>query len=259
VDEIDKFFEYFKKKGKIHEEFAQLIDFFHAINRSDILLTSFAGTKIKEYISWIISNNIIQKHLDNPMTDETVQSMLDEFAKEGVMDEDDTIEILKELLLDYTRPFMSWGDKLPMKRSQTYRFYKKIVRNFTYFLYKNTELSFCSAIVFSNPVYEYYDRIVGQKKRPVDMFCLDEKSIIKFSVKRYDTLLWGYKMQCFMALNAFYWFVEYLVICGNISEEQKNSVQEMLANVYQDVYKVSKDQGPEMLSFVQFPLWTINK
>jgi hypothetical protein len=256
LDEIDKFFNYFREKGKISEELENLIDFFHAINRSDIIFTTFAGTKIREYISWIISNNVIQRYFDKPVTDETVNSMMDELAKERVLDEDDTIDKFKELLFDYIRPFTPW-DELPMKRSQAYVFYTKRVRNFTYFMYKNLELSFSSAIIFSNFIYEYYNRIIEQKKRPADIYCLDEKTITKFSIKCYDTVLWGYKMQCCMALNAFYWFTDYLKICGNISEEQKNSVQEMLTNIYQKVYEMSKNQGPEMLSFVQFPLWTI--
>jgi len=257
LDEIDMFFDYFREKQQYSEQFDNLIDFFLAINRSDILLASFADTKIREYISWIISNNIMQNYLENPIIDESIQSMFDELAKEGVLEENATIENLKELLLDYTRPFTIWSNILPKKRSQVSRFYYKIYRNFTYFLYKNTELSFNSAHVFSYFVYEYYRRIVEQKKRPADIFCLDEKSILTHSLQCHNTMFWGCTMQSFMALNAFYWFADYLKICGNISEEQKNSVQEMLTKVYQEVYKVSKNQGPEMLSFVQFPLWTI--
>ena len=259
IDEIGKFFDYFKEDGRYSDKLADLIDFFHAINRSDILLMSFSGSKVFKHISWIISNNIIQKYLYYPVTDESIQSMIDEFEKEGVRDEDDTIESLKELLLDYTRPFTPWSDKLPMKRSQADSYYNKIYKNFAYFLCKKTELSFSSAYTFAITIYEYYNRIVGQENRPADTFSLDEKSIINYLIKNYDTTFWGYQMQCFIALNAFYHFVDYLNMCGNISEEQKNSVQEMLTNIYQKAYEISKYQGPEMLLFVKFPLWTIKK
>jgi len=258
LDEIDKFFDYFLESKEHSDELDDLIDFFLAINRQDIILTSFAGTKHKEYISWIIYNNIIQKYIDYPATDELIQQMMSELEKEGVVEKTDTIENLKELFSDSTRSFTSWGE-LPMKRSEACAFYYKIFLNFKYFLHKKAGLSFSSANVFAITVYDYYCKVIGQLKRPADMFYLDEKNIMEYSVKRYNTLFWGYKMKSLIALNAFYWFADYLKICGNISEEQKNSVLEMLANMYQKVYEISKDQGAEMLSFVQFPLWTIKK
>ena len=256
LDEIDAFFDYFREKNTYYDQLDDLIDFFFAINRPDIILNSFSGSKEKTFISWIISCNIIQKYIDCPATDESIQCMLDEIEKEGIMDKEDTIEYHKKNLVEFTRPFTPWEGS-PKKRSQAYRYCDKIYRNFMYFLYKNTELSFVSASVFALTINKYYDRIISQNKRPSDMFCLDKKSITDYLVYNYDTVLWGFKMQCFIALNAFYLFADYLTVCGNMSEGQKKSTQEMFINMFQNGYEASKIQGPEMMAFAQFPLWTI--
>lgn len=255
LDEIDEFFNYFKEEGKYNEKIEDLMVFFHAINRSDILLKLLVGTKYTEHLSFIISSNIMQRYIDKPVTDESIQSLLDEIVLEGIADEECTKENMKKRLLDYTRPFTPWADHLPKKRSQTEIYFFKICLNFTYFLYKNTGLSLSSARIISDFVHNYYERIIYRdNKRPVDIFCLDKKSILENTIKYYDTMLWGYDISCFIELNALYHFVSYLKTCGNISEERKNELQVMITSVYQEVYNVSKDQGPEMLLFNEFPL-----
>jgi len=255
LDEIDKFFNYFKEEGGYNEKIEDLIEFFHAINRSDILLKLLAGTGYAEHISFIIFSNIMQRYIDKPVTDESIQSWLDEIVLEGVADEEYTKENLKKRLLYYTRPFTPWDNKLPKKRSQTENYFFKICMNFAYFLYKNTGLSLSSARTVADYISNYYERIVYRNnKRPGDIFCLDKKSILENTLKHYDTVYWGYNMPCFIELNALYHFVGYLKTCGNISEERKNELQAMITNVYQEAYKVSKNQGPEMLLFSKFPI-----
>ena len=255
LDEIDKFFNYFREGGRYNEKIEDLIEFFHATNRSDILLKLLAGTEYAEHISFIISSNIMQRYIDKPVTDESIQSCLDEIVLEGVADEEYTKENMKERLLDYTRPFTPWDNKLPKKRSQTEEYFFKICLNFAYFLYKNTGLSLGSARMVSDYVNNYYRRIIYKNnKRPGDIFCLDKENILENTLRYYNTVLWGYDMSCFIELNALYYFVSYLKTCGNISEEQKNEQQAMITNVYQEAYEVSKSQGPEMLSFSEFPI-----
>jgi len=261
LDEIDTFFNYFREDGKYNEKLEELIQFFHAINHSDILLKLLAGTKYTEHVSFIIINNIIQRYIDQPVTDELIQTLLDEFASEGIVDEqyNDKNEF-KERLLRYARPFIPWNDRLPKKRSQVGDYYVKISQNFAYFLYKNTELTFCNAVIISQSIDGYYKRIIyGSNKRPSDVFCIDKKNILNSTIKRFNTVFWGCSMECFIELNALYYYVFYLQICGNISEEQKNDLLEMLTNLYQEAYKASKNQGPEMIPFGQFPLWKIKE
>jgi len=257
MDEIDPFFDYFREKDEYDDKLDDLIRFFHAINRPDIVLKSLAGTKYTAAISFITSTNIIQRYIDRPVTDESVQSLFDELSP--IPDNElNTVETVKEHLLDYTRPFTAWGN-LPQKRSQAFDYYLKINLNFAYFLYKNTELSFSSANVISNFIISYYRRIINNNKRPNNPFCLDRENITNNTLRYYNTVFWGYDMACLIELNALYYFVDYLKTCGNISEEQQNNLQKMITNLYQEAYKYSKDQGPEMLLFNQFPLWKIKE
>jgi hypothetical protein len=47
LDEIDRFFDNFRDDGQYNDKLEDLIDFFLVKNREDILMTSFAGSKIK--------------------------------------------------------------------------------------------------------------------------------------------------------------------------------------------------------------------
>jgi len=260
IDEIDPFFDYFREEGCYDDHLNDLIQFFHAINRSDMLLRLLAGTKYTDYISFITANNIIERYIDQPVTDESVQSLLNEFDSEGVDDEGYNKNDMKERLLNFTRPFTIWNTHLPKKRSEASDYYSTISLNFAYFLYKNTELSFISAVEISDYIDNYYQRMLNRKdKRPVDIFCLDRKSIFNNTIRYYDTMFWGCDMVCFIELNALYYYTGYLKTCGNISEEQMNKLQEMITDIYQEAYEASKNAGPEMLSFKQFPLWTLCK
>ena len=257
LDEIDTFFDNFKEAGEYNEKIDDLMSFFHAINRPDILLRLLDGTKYTEHISFIIVCDIImQRYIDQPVTDELIQSLSDELAAKGIVDGEYKKEYLKIRLLDYARPLTPWDNKLPKKRSQAIEYYSKICSNFAYFLYKNTELSLSDATMFSYNIDRYYQRIVNSgDKRTADIFCLDRKTIFKYSLKYYDTMFWGCDMECFVELNAFYYYILYLKTCGNISEEQKDELLKMITDLYQEAYDVSKDAGPEMLSFKQFPLF----
>jgi len=258
LDEIDPFFDYFREEKKYNGHLEELIQFFHAINRSDILLTSLIGTKYAKHISFITTNNIVQRYIDKPVTDESVQSLMDEFASKVVDYKDYNKENIIKVLLNYTRPFTTWDTQLPQKRSEASEYYSSISMNFARFLYKNTELSFSDAIVISDCIEGYYNRIVNRgNKRPANIFCLDRKTIFNITLKYYDLMFWGYNMVCFIELNALYYFTSYLKTCGNISEKQMNELQKMITNLYQEAYAASENVGPEMLSFKQFPLWRI--
>ena len=255
-DEIDTFFNYFREDKKFSEHLEDLMMFFHSINRPDILLKLLAGTMHTDHISFIKINNIIQKYIDRPVTDKLVQLILQEHAPEHVGDDVYNVKIVKENMLNYTRPFVAWDTNLLRKRSQALDYYRKISLNFAYYLYKNTDLSLISAVVNSKNIGNYYYRVVyNNNNLPVDTFCLDEKSILKNSLNYNDSIFWGYEMGCFIELNVLYHFAAYLNVCGNISEEKKKELQEMITNLYQGAFKISKDKGPEMLMYKQFPLW----
>jgi len=256
LDEMDPFFDCFREDNRYDDHLDDLIQFFHAIDRADILLTSLTGNRDIEHVSFIIICNILQRYIEKPVTDELVQSLLDEFVSKSVIYKNYDTDSIKESLLNYMRPLMPWDTELPKKRSEASEYYSAISLNFAYFLYKNTDLSFCSATYISKFIENYYKRIVNdENKRPVDVFCLDKENILNHTLNYYDMVYWGYDMRCFIELSALYYYCAYLKICGNISEEQKNELQEMITNFYEETYKVSKEMGPEMLLFKQFPLW----
>ena len=259
-DEIDTFFDLFREEGKYDEKLDDVITFLHAINRTDILLASLAGSKCHKYASGIIYNQIVSRFLDKPESDEMFQTMANELLAEGLDAEDIETEKWKDRFMQYKRPFTPWDEKLPKKQSQAVDYYFNITNNFAYFLCKNTNLSFNDAIFVSDMLFDYYRRIVyHQRKMPAEIFCLDKNNMEKNAVMYYNTWFSYFDLRCFIDLNALYYFAVYLKTCGNISEEKQHELQEMIAEMYHQVLKITKGQGPEMLSFGKFPLWELKE
>ena len=260
-DEINMFFEYFKKEIDYKERMDDLHLYFQAINRPNVLLSELAGAnQNNRHLSWIISwnasVNTIQGYIDKTVNDETVQSLLNDLAEKGIVDDEHSKDNIKNRLSGYMRQFEPWSKHLQEKSLQTDDFYSRISLNFAYFLYKNTELSFSSAITYSEVISDHYHQMISGEESPADIFCLDENSITG-TINKNNTVFWGYKMKCFIELNAFYYYAAYLKTCGDITEEKKCELQETVTNLFRKTYEVSKDQGPEMLAFKRFPLWEI--
>ena len=259
-DEIDTFFDLFREDGEFDEKLDDIITFFHAIKRTDILLTSLAGSKCHRYIAGIIYNNIISRYLDQPASDELFQTMANDLIAEGMDAERANTEKWKNRFLEYKRPFTPWDENLPKKQSQAVDYYFKITNNFMYFLCKNAKMTFNEAMFLSDLLFDYYRRIIfHQQKKPVDLFCLNAKNIDKHTVSYYNTWFFYFDLRCFIELNAFYFFAVYLKTCGNISEEKQHELQEMIVKIYQNTFEITKDKGPEMLSFEKFPLWEMKE
>jgi len=259
-DEIDMFFSLFRESGKYDENLDDLFSFFRAINRTDILLSSLAGSKYHEYVSAIIADNITSKYLDQPVTEASVRALSDELLANGIDVAENDTDKWNERLLQYMRPFTTWNTQLPKKQSQATDYYFIICSNFAYFLYKKADLSLNSALLYSDAVFDYYRRIVyREQKRPVEIFCINENMISKYTLSVYNTWFGYFNINCFIGLNAFYYFVAYLKTCGNFSEDEQHKLQKMIRQLYQKVYDISNDQGPEMLTFKQFPLWEIKE
>ena len=262
-DEIDTFFSLFGEFGDNYgSKLNTLITFFKAFNRSEIPLKLLKDSKSHDAIISIIENNIESRYLDIPVTDDSVQSLADEMTAADVINNDYSKEELlkewKQQLLQYTRPFIPWKEQLPKKRSQVFKYYLSITNNFAYFLYKKYGLSFVTAHEYSDSISDYYSRIVSEKKYPDSLFCLDPKQLSKHSKMGRGFWL-DSRIDTFIQLNAFYYFVDYLKTCGNVSEDQQREMQEMIANFYDETYQKSKDNGPEMLLFAKFPLWKMKE
>jgi len=259
LDKIDAFFSLFREyrnESDAIEKLFNAIEFLRATNHSDIILASLTGSKCHEDIRQVIVNNIMEKYLEKPVTDESVLLMANEILIAGdyVSINNDDIKCWKKELLQYIRPFTQWDTNLPTKRTEALNYYVEILNNFAYFLYKRTELSFDSAIYYADILLQYYKEIVSGKKRIADIFCLDENIFINNSLmKKRSWFNFGIEIDSLVQINALYFFADYLKTCGNIAEKQQQDFQEILVKVYQNYYAELKYDGPEMLPFGQFP------
>jgi len=262
-DEVDPFFTLFGRFGNNNgTRLHHLITFFKAFNRPDIPLRLLKDTKSHEAILSIIENDIESRYLDTPVTDESVQSLVDEMEAADVLNMDISKEEIliewKRQLLEYTRPFTLWEEHLSRKRTEAFRYYLPITNNFAYFLYKRYGLSFVTAYEYSYLLSEYYSQIFSDKKIPKSFFCLDKEQIAEhITMERF--LLLNSQIDMFVQLNALYYFTDYLRTCGNLAEDRKCELQEMIANIYHETFLESRDDGPEMLLFAKFPLWKMKE
>lgn len=259
--EIDHYLAWFKENiGAGREKIYDIVEFLRALNHSDLLLP-LADSSQRYYTDSIIGNRILSKYLDQEASEETARLLLDELRNSGIkLSGDNSVETWRNLLMLYKRPFVSWSNVLPEKRSEAIDYYFDIVENFTSYLYQNTELLLDSAKCYTDTVFEYYRSIVNSKKRPDDLFCLDIPTFKKHTVGSGWLSNWFIGgVEDIVRMNAFYHYSDYLRECGNITEEQKNKFQKFLSETYAEYYpKVEKD-GPEMLSFKQFPLFPRKK
>ena len=252
LDEIQQFFNLFNDKTlKTHHKICELMLFFRALNRQDILMAYLTTKKDTETI---ISNNIFQKYLNKPVSIESAKDLQNEFRTKGLESEISDVKYTEKRLLTYTRPFSQWDENIPKKRSQALDYYDEITDNFAYYLYKNVELTFDSAILYAGTIYSYYKKVVSLNKFPKNLFCLDMNTFKRnIFLKYFD--IFDSDIYIIVQLNAFYYFAAYLETCGNINEEQKVSFQKEVTEIYQDYYSKNNFVGPEMLSFEQFPMF----
>ena len=259
LDEIDPFFDLFRELGDSYGRLDETISFLRATNHSDILLKTLRDSTCSEYIRQVIVNDTISRCLDNPVYQESISSLMDELLLNGIkLNPQEDAENWREKLQRYLRPFTQWDANLPKKRSEAMKHYLNMTDNFAYFLYQKTGLSFDSAEYYSDTIYQYYLNVVSTKKYPENTFCLDKETVAKYSfLKSYR---WIESESDYLAqINAFYHYATYLKTCGNITEEKRLEFQKQMKEIYQNYYSRVKNEGPEMLSFNQFPLWEIEE
>jgi hypothetical protein len=152
IDEISPFFDLFKQeKGwEFNDKLADIVVFFNAINRSDIILSELAqNPKTKELIVAERINHTVSRYIDRPVSEETVNLLMQELAADGIpQDISGDFNHFYKRLLHLNRPFTVWDDNVPQKRSEALDCYVEITDNFSVFLYKKIGLSLESAELY---------------------------------------------------------------------------------------------------------------
>ena len=260
ANEIDKYFDFFREDGgkEYNDKLFNIVDYLRALNHSDILINSLANSECREFVEHTIQCNATARYVDKPVTDESVAMLVEELLEEDILESTNKENLMnewREYLQWYQRPFTVWNTNLPKKKEAAAKYYLEISYNFAYFLYKKTELSFDSANYYSEILFRFYKRIVSEKKiSDDDIFFLDKENIRKHSFIG-DWYLFDFGTEYLAQLNAFYYFALYLKTCGNISEEKQQEIQNIIAKIFQESYGEAIDDGPEKLSFKNFPLW----
>ena len=258
-EDIPPYFYYFQQDNTrdYYGKLVDIISFLRATNHSDILLEECKKGRCIKYSKHLIACDVMSRYLDKPVSQESVNSLMDEIILNGIeLNYPNENEYWRERWLRYIRPFTQWDDNLPAKRTDAMKYYLDIANNFAYFLFQKTGLSFSSAEYYSDTVYQYYQKVVSDYKRPVDIFCLDKDT---FGKKSFLNTFRGLQsdIDYLAQINALYHYATYLKTCGNITEEKEQEFQKQMVEFHRNYYSRFYDTGPEMLSFSNFPLFEI--
>jgi hypothetical protein len=156
------------------------------------------------------------------------------------------------------KPYESWPEVIPSKKSQLTSYYLDRGWNFMRYLHESIGISWISAKYYSGLVIEYLIEYLEEKKGMV-------KQPFDFSKDRIDGIVASLAtnfifLNCtktMSILNAIWYFAEYLQRCGGLDERQKSIIQTSCTELYNVTLPNLKMQDTEALCFITFPLWKI--
>ena len=154
------------------------------------------------------------------------------------------------------RPFTSW-DVTPQPRKEAFHnVHYKLVTNFRRFLKEKTGISWISANFYVEKLAEYLARWVEKSDKPHKvLFDFSPEVMYKTIGSLIGKMMWIDFTSYVGHFNAIYYFADYLFVCGNIDESQRDKIQKDCIKVYNKPLDELKKQYDECLVFTQFPLW----
>jgi hypothetical protein len=130
------------------------------------------------------------------------------------------------------------------------------VTNFHRFLKEKTGISWISANFYVLKLAEYLARWVEKSDKPHKiLFDFSPDTMDKIIGSLIGKMIWLDFTSYVGHFNAIYYFADYLFVCGNIDENQRDKIQADCSSLYNIPLKQLEKQYEECLVFGQFPLW----
>ncbi len=263
-DEIINYLNYFENYPIKHiEKLFELTDLLHATDNAEIILPLikkvykaicysdevFGGYEIIG--SLVVS--IYSKYLNKKNIKELINELkaLDfEFA-----DLYYDINFWEERLINIIKDYEKWDEKLPKKKQQLYDKIFNICSNFEGFLNKEKNMSNISAEYYSKKMFDYFESVFEGNKKPKSLFFFTKNQIDNIVVGLSKGFFSVNSLKALPILNSLYYFAEYLFVCGNFNETQRDEMQKITTEFHQVIYKKTINHQIETSVFEEFPMF----
>jgi hypothetical protein len=269
IGEIPEYLENFKKYPvDFVDKLFELLDLLYATNHA-----AFAYQLVSEIYPFvfyseevfggesIVTPLIIEEYLKvlHPdYTEEEINQLVENLKtiKCELLDRYYSADFWKENTDIVLRPFTIW-DVTPQRRKEAFhKVHYKLVTNFHRFLKEKTGISWISANFYVEKLAEYLARWVERSDKPHKvLFDFSPDVMDKTIGSLIGKMMWIDFTSYAGHFNAIYYFADYLYLCGNIDEIERDNIQTDCTRFYNKPLESLNRQYTEAKAFKQFPLW----
>lgn len=269
TDEVPPYLENFKKYPvDFVDKLFELLDFLYATNNSEL-----AYPLVSEIYPYVILSRevvgggsivtpVIINHYSQVLhpgfTDEEIAQLVENLksVKVGLLDEYFDADFWKALFNDILMPFAKWDAPIPRKKAAFHKLHHKILNNYTRFLKEKTGISWVTANFFTEKLAEYFHKWIENSEKPHKvLFDFSENTMDKTIAELIAKMMWIDFTQYVGHFNAIYYFADYMYVCGNIDETERDKIQTDCTRLYNKPLESLNRQYFETKAFKQFPLW----
>jgi len=269
TDEVPPYLENFKKYPvDFVDKLFGLLDFLYATNNSELAypLVSevypcvfysdevFGGGSI---VSPIIIDHY-SKILHPDYTDDEINQLVKNMKeiKVDLSDQYYNSEFWKLMFGNILKPFSKWEESVPRKKAAFHRLHNEMRNNYSRFLKEKTSISWVTANFFTEKLAEYFHKWIEDSQKPHKvLFDFSENTMDKTIAGLIGKMMWIDFTSYVGHFNAIFYFADYLFVCGNISEIERDKIQTDCTRLYNKPLESLKRQYTEAKAFKQFPLW----
>jgi len=164
-------------------------------------------------------------------------------------------EFLKEHIQYVAGEFSGWNIADCPTNRDVYSRYYYICLNFMGFLHREKGKDWLAAEFLRDMMFSYFERVIPEGKRPKEAFGVFTKNKIDRTVAKIGKdMLFVYPAQLFGALNAVYYFAEYLAATDSIPDERAQDIQTWCAELFKGTYPNLVKYYFSVKAFEQFPM-----
>ena len=158
-----------------------------------------------------------------------------------------------KIFVEYTK----WTTIVPKNTDDLVETYYAITENYSKYLQETLNISWTSAIYYSEMIYQYFIAIIMNNEiNPKKMFDFSNKTLNKIGVEIASKMgMWIDFTKLNILLNSVFFFANYLVACGNINQTEKQGIQNNCKKIFTEIYPDLKKQNSEALIFSKFPFY----
>lgn len=266
--EIPRYFNYFEQDpdsfiDKLNETLSLIL----AVNKTDIAVS--LAEKTYENV-WHSPEIIGGYGIVDPLLAKIYSKYLDK--SENLLEMEKLVGELKALKIDFddnfltenywserikmiTRDYEIWGEKIPLKKKQIFEKAYAITTNYTKFLNEEKGLAYGSAHYYGRLITEYYYYVFESNKKPKKLFVFTKDQVDEAIDALAKDMFFINLTKAMSLFNGLYYFAEYLYMCGDYDEKQREGLQKMMGEFHEQLYKTSKKVYQETILFEKFPLF----